>query len=192
MLTATKYGLLLASTLLAAAPISASTIDSFYFTLEDDSPFTSSLTESFSSTEASVTGTVSCDSESTCTGELGTFGLGLDLTGLVDTPASIDISGNLSGDLAGGGDLFVTSISYPFAIPSGDFDKILLSTELPPLGMIDVYGSLDLTLPPGETVTLPITLTVGTAVPEPSGQAMLILGLLGLIGIVRYRFLRTL
>ena len=38
MLTAKKYGLLLASTLLAAAPISASSIDSFSFTPVEGSP----------------------------------------------------------------------------------------------------------------------------------------------------------
>jgi hypothetical protein len=198
MLTAKKYGLLLASTLLAAAPISASSIDSFSFTPVEGSPFASSLTESLSpsGTEASVTGTVSCESDSPCTGELATFAAEVDLTGLADTLASIDISGDLSGDTAGGGELFLTSPisnSYPFVIPSGAFDKPILSTEFPPVGLIEVAGSLDLTLAPGQEVSLPISFTLGstTAVPEPSGQAMLVLGLLGLVGVVRYRSLRA-
>jgi hypothetical protein len=191
MVTAKKYGLLLVSTLLAATPISASTIDSINFSPADDSPFTSSLTESFSSTVASVTGTISCDSDSTCTGGLGQFFIGLDLTGLVDTPMSIGISGNLSGDTAGSGEMIIATIPEPFAIPTGDFDTNIFSDEIPPLGMIDVNGYLDLTLPPGETLTLPLTWTLGTAVPEPSSLAMLVLGLLGLAGVVRYRSSRT-
>lgn len=173
--------------LVAAAPVFASTIENISFTPAEDSPFTSSLTESFTSTQASLEGTVSCVSDSTCSGDVGQFFIDLDLTGPGDTPVSISISGNLSGDTAGSGDLIIAGIPEPFAIPSGDFEETILSQELPPAGMIEVNYTADLSLPPGETVTLPITFTVGAPVPEPVGESIVVLGLLGLTGLVRYR-----
>jgi hypothetical protein len=172
----------------ATAKVFASTIESISFTPASDSPFTTSLTESFTTTEATVTGTVSCFDDTPCSGEVGEFFVGLDAT--VNTPASISISGNLSGDTAGSGDLIIASIPEPFTIPSGDFDKTIFSNEIPPLGMIDTNFTLDLTLPAGETVTLPITLTIGAPVPEPVGQSMVLLGLIGLTGLVRWRSTR--
>ena len=175
--------------LVLATPIFASTIDNISFTPAADSPFASSLTESFTSTQALLAGTVSCDSASPCTGEVGQYFIGLDLTGPLDTPVSISISGNLSGDTAGSGDLIIASIPEPFVIPSGTFDENIFSHELAPGGLVDVNYTLNVTLPANETVTLPITFTVG-AVPEPVGESMLVVGLLGLIGLIRYRATR--
>ncbi len=169
----------------ATAPVVASTITSISFTPASDSPFTSSLTESFTSTQASVTGTVSCDSTSPCTGELGQVFIGLDLTN--ETLLSLNISGDLSGNTAGSGDVVIASIPEPFNIPTGDFDENIFSQDQPPLGMIETNYTVYLTLPAEETVTLPITLTASAAVPEPFGQSIAVLALLGLTGLVRYR-----
>jgi hypothetical protein len=55
--------------------------------------------------------------------------------------------------------------------------------------MVELNAIVNLTIPAGETVTLPLTFTVG-AVPEPVGQSAILLGLLGVIGLVRYRWAR--
>jgi hypothetical protein len=173
---------------IAVAQISASTIDSFSFTPAADSPFTSSLNESFTSSEASITGSVSCDSDTTCTGELGELFLGVDLTGPADVPVDYSISGSLSGDTAGSGDLVIATIPEPFVIPTGDFSENILSHDLQPTGMVELNAIVNLTIPADETVTLPLTFTVGT--PEPVGQSMIVLGLLGFAGLLRQRSAR--
>jgi hypothetical protein len=191
MFTTKNYALLLASAVLAAVPSYASSITSFTFT-EDSSPFTSSLVETFSGSEASITGTVTCASTHACTGEVGTFDLGLDLTST--TPLSADISGILGGTSPAGGSLDITSPTYlkkdsTFSVSTGAFDKQLFSTELPALGNIDVDGALDLSLAAGQSITLPLTFYAGnpSPVPEPGSQALLVVGLLGMAGVVRYR-----
>jgi hypothetical protein len=190
-----RYGLVLASPFFVAAQVEASSINSFTFTT-DSSPFTTNLVESFSGSEASLTGTVSCDSTVACKGEVGTFDLGVDFTGPT-TPVSIDISGNLNGATPGVGLLHLSSPiskTHRFTIPDGSFDKTLVSTNVLPFGMVDVTGSFDLVLAPDQTVTLPLTFNIGprSSVPEPSGEALLLLCALGAAGFVRYRYSRTL
>jgi hypothetical protein len=193
MFTTKNYALLLASAVLAAVPSYASTITDFTFTT-DSSPFTSVLTVTTSGSEASITGTVTCASTSICSGEVGTFDLGLDLTST--TPLSAEISGILSGLTPAGGTLDLTSPAayaqdIPFSVTPGvaGFDKTIFSTHLPALGDIDVDGALDLRLAPGQSISLPLTFNVGNSspVPEPANAALLAVGLFGMAGVVRYR-----
>jgi hypothetical protein len=191
--TAVKYGLLLTSALLAGAPAYASSITSFSFTT-DPSAFTSVLVETMSGTQASLTGSVTCVSVEACSGEVGTFNLGLNLTDR-STPISVDISGVLSGTTDASGSLDLTSLfkDFPFSEAAGSFDKTILSIALPPLGPLTVHGALDLSLAAGQSIALPLTISVGpvSTVPEPSGQALLIIGFLGLAAIARYRASRA-
>jgi len=186
---AKKSLVFLASIGFLAASASASSITSFSFTA-DPSPFSSSLSTSFTSTLGSVTGTVACDSDSACTGEVGTFSLGLNLVS-VSTPFSVEVSGTLSGDTAADAAVMFSSpasVTYPFVIPVGDFDAVVLSTSAPALGAITLDGAFELSLAPGQTISLPINFNVGT-VPEPSSQTLIGLGLLGIVCFSR--FLRT-
>jgi hypothetical protein len=190
MLTVTRYGLLLASSLFAATQVHASLINSFSFTT-DPSPFSSDLVESFTSSQAFLTGTVACDSTTVCSGEVGTFNLGVDLTDVSVVSTTTD--GSLTGDTPGSG--FVNLVSpiqqsRAFNVPTGSFDYTRYSTELPALGTIDVSGSLDLTLQPGQVLSLPVTIGFASVVPEPSGQVLILVAALGLAGFVRYRNLR--
>lgn len=112
------------------------------------------------------------------------------------TVFTVDISGVLSGETAATGsvDFFaVGDYDYPFSVKAGSFDDTVLSMTLPALGLSGVAGALDLTLARGQEIDLPFTISVAatSAVPEPSGQALFIVGLLGLAGVVRYRFFRT-
>ena len=189
MFTTKNHALLLASAVLAAVPSYASSITDFTFTT-DSSPFTSVLTVTTTNSEASITGTVTCASMTACSGEVGTFDLGLDLTST--TPLSAEISGIVSGQPVIG-DLDITSPppfakDDPFSV-SGTFDKKLFSTSLPAIGDVEVDGKLDLSLAAGESITLPLTFTVGnpSPVPEPANAALLAIGLLGMAAAVRYR-----
>lgn len=193
MFTTKNFTLLLASAVLAAVPSYASTITDFSFTT-DSSPFTSVLTVTSTGSEASITGTVTCVSTSICSGEVGTFDLGLDLTST--TPLSAEISGILSGSTPAGGTLDLTSpaayaqdIPFSVAPGAGGFDKKIFSASLPALGDINVDGALDLSLLPGQSITLPLTFAVGSSspVPEPANAALLAVGLLGMAAAVRYR-----
>jgi hypothetical protein len=199
MQTAKKYGLL--STLLAAVPSYASSITGFTFTPNPSSTFTTSLSETFTSSEASLTGTVGCPSltatfraldTSLCTGDVG-FGLEVDLNEA--TEFTVEISGDLSGTTAATGDVLIKTLAnVPFSVNPGSFDDTLVFTTLPAFGLIELAGALDLTLARGQEITLPLTLSIAgtsTAVPEPSGQVLLLVGLLGIAGVVRYRIFRT-
>jgi hypothetical protein len=153
------------------------------------STFSTSLTTTFSGTQASVTGSVSCDSSSPCTGEVGTFSLTAYLTD-PSNPVSVDINGSLSGSSDAEGVLSLTSplsLTKPFTIPVGSFDDLLLSTDLPAIAPLVVDGSLNLSLAPDQTVALPLTFQVGTsAVPEPASAGLLTAGIAGLL-IIRRR-----
>jgi hypothetical protein len=216
MRTAKKYGLLLASTLLAAAPSYASSITGISLIPDASSPFNSDLSATLtSSTEATVTGTVTCPTQvvaaafeaqvlaqsAPCSGEVEGFSLGVDVTG--PTEFTVDISGtlgNIPGDLSAGaaatGIVDITGIGdFPFNVSPGPFDvtkSILLPASVE--GSTTLVGSVDLTMGQGQEITLPLTLSVAgttSTVPEPSGQALLMVGLLGIAGVVRYRFFRT-
>ena len=189
MKTSKKFSLFLASALLVAAPSFASSITSFTFT-PDPSIFTSVLVDSFSASEADITGTVTCAATAACSGEVGSFNLGLDLTST--TPLAAEISGILSGTTTAVGSLEITSPTskiYAFSLGAGSFDSVILSTSFPAFGAINVKGTLDLALAAGQSIDLPLAIKVGnvSSVPEPSGQVLLIVGLLGLAGMVRYR-----
>jgi hypothetical protein len=168
---------------LLGLPAFASSITSASFT-PTGSPFTTSLTTTFGSTQANITGTVSCDSASPCSGEVGTFSLSVDLTD-TSTPASIDITGTNSGPATEGALVLNSPFSQtdPFAISAGTFDDLLLSTHFPQLGPVTITGVLDVSLLPGQTLALPLTFGIeGSAVPEPSPLVLAGLGLLSFAG----------
>jgi hypothetical protein len=176
--------------LFAAAHMNASSITSFDFAVEPSSPFTTNLTSSFTSTEATVTGTIACESTTKCAGGLATFDVGLDLSGI--STSSLTISGELTGDREAFGVLTITSPTFlpflPFTIPLGTFDKTIVSSgDLPQIGLIDLKGSIDLGMLPGQTLTLPLTISINN-VPEPSGQVLLLVAALGCAGFVRSRY----
>jgi hypothetical protein len=134
------------------------------------------------------------ESVTPCSGEVGVFSLGLDLN--EPTEFTVDISGNLSAGAAATGSVDIPGVGdFPFSVSPGTFD--LTKTILLPSGLEGsptFAGSVDLTLDHGQEITFPITMSVAgttSTVPEPSGQALLIVGLLGIAGVVRYRFFRT-
>jgi len=184
----------MALALFAAGQLCASSIDSFSF-ITDSSPFTSDLVASISGPDALLTGTVACDSTTACSGEVGTFSLGLDLTN--SSVISITSTGNLTGNTPGSGFVDLdTPIekTRAFSVPTGSFDHTRLTSEIPAWGMIDASGSINLTLQPGQVLTLPVAISftsVASVVPEPSGQVLLLLCVLGAATIVRYRYSRT-
>src|SRR5581483_10193275 len=102
MLLKKPFGLLLTVGALAVAPSYASSITSFTFT-PSSGLFTTALVETNSSSQASVTGSVTCSSTSVCSGEVGSFALGLDLSDPT-TPVSVEISGDNLGITDAGGD----------------------------------------------------------------------------------------
>jgi len=204
MRTAKIYGLLLASALLAAAPSYASSITGFSITT-DPEPYMSNLSDTVTSSEASVTGTVACPSQIVlvafvahpdvksvgCSGEVGFFSLGVDLN--EPTEFTVDISGVLSPGAAATGSVDIAGIGdFPFDVSPGAFD-VTKTILLPAEGSTTLDGSVDLTMDAGQSIALPLNLSVAgtSAVPEPSGQALLIVGLLGIAGFVRYRFFRA-
>lgn len=173
---------------LLALPTFASSITGASFT-SAGAPFTTSLTATFGSTQANITGTVSCDSASPCTGEVGTFSLSVTLSD-TSTPASLDIAGTNSGTLTEGALVINPPFSQtdPFSIAAGSFDDVILSTQFPTLGAITVTGALDVDLAPGQTLDLPLTFGIeGSAVPEPSTLFLAGLGLLSFAGTQRLR-----
>ncbi|MGI8991176.1 MAG: PEP-CTERM sorting domain-containing protein [Bryobacteraceae bacterium] len=114
------------------------------------------------------------------------------------TPFSVNIDGTLSGITPALGTLNVTSPfnkTIPFSLSAGTFNTAIVSTSIPSdaMGNFSGAGTVGLSLAPGQTVTLPSSLsfTVGTpatsSVPEP-GTAMLTGGaLLGTLGFLKRR-----
>jgi PEP-CTERM motif-containing protein len=184
-----RAGVLLACILFGTIAASAGTISSFT-AAPTSTPFTiTGLTDSFSGSEAIVSGKVACTSETTaCTGAAVTFSLGI--TGLTTaSPISAEISGDATAAAAGS---FVettpTAATIPFTVGSGAFDKTIFSTSLPGVsgGSVVIAGTLDLTIAPGQSITLPLDIFLGVQpVPEPSTLALLGLGLLGIAAKVR-------
>ena len=185
-----EFYVLSACLLMAAVPGAASSITSFAFTPTMGSEFTLDLTKSFTSSEAEVTGTIICESSSPCTGEVGSFAVGVDLTG--STEVSAAISGTLSGDGSYGDSVTITSpAAYAgynsFYISSSPFDDVFFSKTVPALGPTNVDGFVSLNLLPGQEIDLPITFTISSkaaAVPEP-GTVFLLGGLLGALPLIR-------
>jgi hypothetical protein len=176
--------------LLAALPGAASSLTSFDFTPATDSEFTLDLTDSLSSVEAEVTGTIACDSSSPCTGEVGSFAIGADFTS--STLVSAAISGTLTGDGSYGDSVTLTSPAayanvYPFYIASSPFDETFFSTTVSAIGSTNIDGFVYLNLEPGQEIDLPISFTISsstTPVPEP-GTVFLLGGLLGALPLIR-------
>jgi hypothetical protein len=174
--TSLRYAPLLLLTFLAVGPLSASSIDNFTFA-PSDPIFVTTLSESYTPEEAFLNGSVSCDAQTACSGELGTFDLGLDLT----DPSTLTVTndGTLSGTTPATGSLDlespVTQVRN-FVTPIGSFDQTRISQLLPAWGTVDVSETVFLTLQPGQTLTLPVTVGINAAAaPEPQGVAFLIL-----------------
>jgi hypothetical protein len=189
MLNHSKLCLTLSCFLLTALPGPASSITSVSFT-PTSSPFTTNLTDTSTSSQVSISGTILCPATTTagCSGEVGSFALGLDLTSL--TPISADISGTLSEGPTSAADsvkiTFPIAESFPFSIDEGSFDQNIFSIKLPALGNLTVDGVVDLSVAAGQSIDLPLTFTVGTpaTVPEPS-TVFLLGGLLSTLPLLR-------
>jgi hypothetical protein len=189
MLNHSKLCLTLSCFLLTALPGAASSITSVSFT-PTSSPFTTDLTNTSTSSQVSISGTILCPITTTagCSGEVGSFALGLDLTSL--TPISADISGTLSEGSTSAPDsvkiTFPIAESFPFSIDEGSFDQNIFSIKLPALGNLTVDGVVDLSLAAGQSIDLPLNFTVGTptTVPEPS-TVFLLGGLLAAFPLLR-------
>jgi hypothetical protein len=187
--TSLRYAPLLLVAFLAAGPLSASSIDNFTF-VPTDSIFVTDLSESYTADEAVVSGSISCDAQTACSGEVGTLNLGLDLT----DPSTVTVTndGTLSGTTPATGsvdlDSPVTEVRN-FVTPTGSFDQTRVSQLLPAWGSVDVSETVFLTLQPSQTLTLPVTVGLDTAAaPEPQGVAFLLLAAaLSSGAFVRYR-----
>jgi hypothetical protein len=174
--TSLIYAPLLFVVFLAVGPLSASSIDTFTF-VQASPIFATNLTESHTAEEAFLNGSISCDAKTACSGEVGTFDLGLDLT----DPSTVTVTntGILSGTTPATGSLDLASPVTQvrsFVTPVGSINQTRVSQVLPALGTVDVSESLFLTLQPGQTLTVPVTISINSAAaPEPRGVALLLL-----------------
>ncbi len=182
--------------LMGTLSASAGVIVSFTATPSPGTPFTETINSSVSGSTASITNSViSCVSTSVCSGAAADF-MGT-VTGVSTvTPLSITIDGILSGTTPAGGVISLTSpfaINIPFSVSPGTFSTSIASTNLAgsPTGSFNVAGTVDFTLAPTQTLTLPSSLSFSfgaapTAAPEPG--TWLLLGVsLAVLGAMRYR-----
>lgn len=173
----------------------AAQITSFSATADQNTPFTTVLNTTFTSMDARVTNSsVACNQNTTCSGEVATYSL--TLTGLTSaTPAVGTLDGTLSGTGTSSGTVSVKvngiQISLAsFSVDVGPFFKNLFSTQIPTnFGTtVTLTGALNLTLPAGDTFTLPNSLdfSIAAAVPEPA-SVILIASALLCLGVMRRR-----
>ena len=187
--TSLRHAPLLLVAFLAVGPLSASSIDNFTF-VPADPIFVTNLSESYTPEESTLTGTISCDATTACSGEVGTFDLELDLT----DPSTLTVTndGTLSGTTPATGSVDVESpvpLARNFVTPAGSFEQTRITQLMPAWGAVDVSESVFLTLQPGQTLTLlPVTVSINpAAAPEPQGVAfLLIAAALSTGALVRY------
>ncbi|MDQ6663773.1 MAG: hypothetical protein M3Z23_05225 [Acidobacteriota bacterium] len=191
-----RVSIIFGFTLLGAITSSAATITSFTATPIDGSPFIATINSMFSGSTAFITNSsVSCASTTApCSGNVLSFTIqGIGSPGA--TPLSVNIDGLLSGSTRALGSLNVTSPftkSVPFSLAAGTFNTAIVNTGIPSdsTGAFSGAGTVGLSLAPGQTLTLPSSLsfavgTASTSVPEP-GSALLVGGaLLGSIGMMK-------
>lgn len=203
MRVSTIFGFTFLGASLLASTASAATITNFTATAIAGSPITSVVNTTIVGSTANITNSsFSCASTTApCSGDVLSFtiqGTGSPFA----TPFSANIDGSLSGSTPALGTLSITSPitkTIPFSLMAGAFATSIISTSIPSdaSGNFSGAGTVGLSLAPGQTVTLPSSLsfTVGTAsptsVPEP-GSAMLVSGaLLGALGILKRRRARA-
>jgi hypothetical protein len=179
--------------LLGGIAVSAAQITAFSATADQNTPFTIVLNTMFTSTLARITNSsVACNQTTTCSGEVATYSL--TLTGLIaPTPVMGTLDGMLSGIGTASGTVSVAVNGIPvsvapFSVDVGPFFKTLFSTQIPTTfgNTVALTGSLNLTLPPGDSVVLPTSLDFAIAqVPEPASVSLVGCGLLGLASFAR-------
>jgi len=185
-------------TLLGPMTLSADVITAFSATADQNTSFTIDLNTTFTSTLARITkSSISCDSVTSCSGEVATFSLTLaDITTL--TPAVGTLDGTMSGAGTATGMLTLDLDGFPFkvvpfSVDAGPFSKSLFSTKIPTSfgETLVLSGSLNMNIPAGDSIVLPNSLEFAIGqVPEPSGLPLIGCGMLGLAALVR-RLLRT-
>ena len=174
---------------LGAATCSADVISAFSAAAVPGSGFTTVVNSTFNSSLARITNSsVACGPASACSGEVATFSLTLsDVT----NPLAVAM-GTLDGTMSGAGpvtglvNLLVDGLpfkSIPLSLDDSPFLKDLFSTQVPTLlgSPLILSGSLSLTMPAGDSITLPNSLDFAIVqTPEPSYMALLACGLVGL------------
>jgi hypothetical protein len=108
-------------------------------------------------------------------------------------PAVGTLDGTLTGSGTATGEVILAVDGFPFktvpfSVDAGPFSKNLFSVEVPTIfgDSLILSGSLDLSLPAGDTFFLPNSLgfAIGQA-PEPSGLPLFGAGMVGLAALVR-------
>ena len=179
----------LAGVLWGATSSAAATISAFDTSVAPSSPFTiTGLTYSadFFAADASISATVTCNANTTCSGEAIGYSMAIQDVG-PQTPISAELVGNASAATSGtfawsASSSYIVSVTTPFRLESGPFDQSILFTYLPdsPGGTASL-PSLNLTMGPGQSMAFSLDIWIDPQpVPEPGSLALCGLGLFGI------------
>jgi PEP-CTERM motif len=178
--------------LLGAINSSAAEIVVFGASASASTQFTvSGLTTIFNG-ETAASATFTCNATTICSGLALSFLIVINPDVSTATNLSVQMAGTASAAASDSfawstANPFIVTLTAPFNVERGPFDKTIFSTTLPgpilvpPGTSPDNFGSadqLDLTLQPGESITSTVSFAISD-VPEPSSLALLLIGLFG-------------